>query len=109
MEKLTNKELNQAQQLIYSKSNIRRAFNDFDDSDIAGLYMQDRKILIVRTDGSEQTYPIEPIQTAYRSYTLMSLVSTILLLNINSFYAKDFQTSKTFTRLFLFCKVNKQI
>jgi len=69
MKKLINKELNQAQQLIYSKSNIRRAFNDFDDSDIAGLYMQDRKILIVRTDGSEQDYPIEPIQTAYRSYT----------------------------------------
>ena len=33
----TKTKLNEAQSLIYCRSNLRRAFDDFDDTDIAGI------------------------------------------------------------------------
>jgi len=33
----TIEQLNSGQSLIYSRSNIRRAFHDFDDTDISGI------------------------------------------------------------------------
>ena len=62
-------QLNSAQELIYSRSNIRRAFTDFDETDICGIHRLDNNIVVVRNDGSEQVLPIEPIHTAYLSFT----------------------------------------
>jgi len=62
-------EFNSAQTLIYSRSNIRRAFQDFDDTEITGIYLRDDHCVVVRTDGSEQTYKRELIKAAFQQYT----------------------------------------
>ena len=62
-------ELNSAQSLIYSRSNIGRAFQGFDDSEIAGIYLRDNHCVVVRRDGSEQTYDRSLIKEAFVSYT----------------------------------------
>jgi len=62
-------ELDSAQKFIYTRTNIRRAFNDFDDTDISDIYLQGEDCLILRRDGSQQTYNREPIKVAYTSYT----------------------------------------
>ncbi|MFZ9069205.1 MAG: hypothetical protein ACO23R_17680, partial [bacterium] len=53
-------ELNTAQTSIYSRSNIRRAYPEFDDSDIAGIQLAPEHVtghvIVVRTDGTEQVY-----------------------------------------------------
>ena len=64
MTQLIHNQLNSAQELIYSRSNIRRAFTDFDETDICGIHRLDNKIVVVRNDGSEQVLPNEPIHTA---------------------------------------------
>jgi hypothetical protein len=66
---LQNQELNTAQASIYTRTNIRRAFQDFDDTDIAGIYLRGDNCLVVRRDGSEQTYARELIKAAYSTYT----------------------------------------
>lgn len=62
-------ELNTAQVSIYNRSNLRRAILDFDDSDITGIYLKDDKVIVIRTDGSEQTYPKELIIQTYQKFT----------------------------------------
>lgn len=61
--------LNDAQQLIYSRANIARAYQGFDESDIAGLYRRDDDLLVVRTDGTEQVFPADKVKEAFVSYT----------------------------------------
>jgi hypothetical protein len=58
-----------AHSLIFSRTNISRAFSDFDDTDIAGIYRRDDDIIVVRKDGSEQNYPAQPVRDAFISYT----------------------------------------
>jgi hypothetical protein len=65
----TQDQLTTAQASIYSRSNIRRAFSDFDEADIAGIYLRDATCLVVRRDGSEQAYDRSLIKAAYQSYT----------------------------------------
>ena len=65
----TQTELNIAQASIYSRSNIRRAFAEFDDTDIAGIYLRGTHCAVVRRDGSEQTYDREIIKQTFVSYT----------------------------------------
>ena len=65
----TQDQLTTAQASIYSRSNIRRAFSDFDETDIAGIYLRDATCLVVRRDGSEQAYDRSLIKSAYQSYT----------------------------------------
>ena len=62
-------ELNAAQTSIYSRSNLRRAIKDFDDTEIAGITLRDNLVVVVRADGSQQTYPREIVVTAYQEYT----------------------------------------
>ena len=62
-------ELNSAQACIYTRTNIRRAYQDFDDASIAGIYLRDDDCLVVRHDGSEQTYSRNLIKAAYSTYT----------------------------------------
>jgi len=62
-------ELNSAQALIYSRSNIRRAYPEFDDTSIAGIYLRGDHCLVVRHDGSEQNYERSLIKAAFQSYT----------------------------------------
>ena len=66
---LQQQELNAAQSLIYTRTNISRAFQDFDDTEIAGIYLRDDNCLVVRRDGIEQTYPRELIKLAFINYT----------------------------------------
>ena len=61
--------LNGGQSLVYTRTNIRRAFSDFDDSDIAGMYRQDDQLLVTRTDGTTQNFAAKPIANAYQSFT----------------------------------------
>ena len=65
----THQELNQAQACIYTRTNLRRAFQDFDDTDISGIYLRDNHCLVVRRDGSEQTYNRPVIQHAFMDYS----------------------------------------
>lgn len=65
----TQTQLTAAQTLIYSRSNIQRAFSDFDDTAIAGIYLRDDNCLVVRQDGSEQSYDRSLVKAAYQSYT----------------------------------------
>lgn len=62
-------ELNSAQLLVYSRTNIGRAYQDFDDSEIAGIYLRDSNCIVVRRDGSEQTYDRQLIKDSFKSYT----------------------------------------
>ena len=62
-------ELNEAQTAIYNRSNLRRAIKDFDDTEIAGINLRDNLVVVVRIDGSEQTYPREIVATAYQEFT----------------------------------------
>ena len=61
--------LNAAQACIYTRSNLSRALQGFDDTCIADISLRDDTCIVVRTDGSEQSYPRETIKTAYQSYT----------------------------------------
>jgi hypothetical protein len=65
----TQLELNAAQAAIYTRSNIRRAFQDFDDTEVSGIYLRGDDCLVVRRDGSEQTYNRELIKVAHTNYT----------------------------------------
>ena len=62
-------QLNTAQSLIYSRSNIKRAFDDFDETNIAGIYRRSDHILVVRNDGSEQQLPVQPIVEKFQAFT----------------------------------------
>lgn len=62
-------QLNEAQKSIYSRSNIRRAFPDFDETDIAAINLRDDFVIVVRTDGSQQTYDRQLIKSAYLDFT----------------------------------------
>ena len=61
--------LNQAQSLIYSRTNLRRAFQGFDDSDISGIYRSDDQVIVVRNDGSDQSFPVDPVRQSFVDYT----------------------------------------
>jgi hypothetical protein len=69
MSTLFKTELDLAQASIYSRSNIRRAFPDFDDAEIAGIYLRDAACIVVRSDGSEQAYARDLIKVAFQKYT----------------------------------------
>ena len=62
-------ELNEAQSAIYNRSNLRRAIEGFDDTEITGIFLRDDVVVVVRTDGSEQTYPRQLIIGAYQTFT----------------------------------------
>ena len=62
-------DLNSAQALIYSRSNIRRAYPEFDDTSISGIYLRGAHCLVVRHDGTEQIYERSLIKAAFQSYT----------------------------------------
>ena len=61
--------LNSGQSLVYTRTNIRRAFPDFDDTDIAGMYRDFGELLVTRTDGTTQNFPAKPIADAYKTFT----------------------------------------
>ena len=61
--------LNEAQALIYSRNNISRTYEDFDPSDIAGLFRSDSDIIVTRTDGSQQAFPAAPIKESFKEFT----------------------------------------
>ena len=62
-------ELNEAQSLIYTRTNIRRAFKDFDDTDVGGIYLFDDQCRIVYRDGAQVDYPRQQIKVAYKDFT----------------------------------------
>jgi hypothetical protein len=62
-------QLNQAQQFIYTKSNLRRAFPGFDDTEIAAIHLQDTLVTVVRNDGTKQTYDRQLVKAAYQQFT----------------------------------------
>lgn len=62
-------QLNQAQQSIYSRSNIRRAYPDFDETEIAAISLRDDSVIVVRNDGTEQSYDRQLVKAAYQQFT----------------------------------------
>ena len=62
-------ELNEAQTLIYTRSNIRRAFSDFDDTEVAGIYLLDDICRVLYRDGSQVDFARQPIKDAFVSFT----------------------------------------
>jgi len=69
MSNQTQTSLTAAQASIYSRTNIRRAFSDFDDSDVAGIYLRDDSCVVAYHHGGELVYPREVIKTAFQNYT----------------------------------------
>jgi hypothetical protein len=65
----TQVELNAAQAAIYTRTNLSRVFQDFDDTDIGGIYLRGDDCLVVRRDGSEQAYNRELIKASFNTYT----------------------------------------
>jgi hypothetical protein len=65
----TQASLNTAQQSIYSRSNIRRAFQDFDDTDVAAINLRDDSCIVVYRDGCERVFPKQLIKDAFVAYT----------------------------------------
>ena len=65
----TQTSLTATQASIYSRTNIRRAFSDFDDTDVAGIYLRDDSCVVAYHHGGELTYPREVIKTAFQTYT----------------------------------------
>ena len=61
-------QLNSGQSIIYSRSNIRRAYNDFDDTDISGICMVDDSLVVVYNDGSEKEYEKEKVKEAFKDF-----------------------------------------
>jgi len=61
-------QLNSGQRLIYSYSNIRRAFIDFDDTDISGMYLNDDDLVVVYNDGAEKLFDKRPIKEAFKDF-----------------------------------------
>lgn len=68
-QKTTLAPLDGAQASIYTRTNIARAYQGFDDSEIAGITLHGANCIVVRRDGTEQTYNRELIKTAYNTYT----------------------------------------
>ena len=64
-------ELNEAQKLIYTRSSIARAFPEFDDTDIAGIYLNQDNCHVVYKDGASVEYPRQQIKEAYQ-YSIVS-------------------------------------
>jgi hypothetical protein len=62
-------ELNEAQALVYTRTNIRRAFADFDDTDVAGIYLLDDVCRVIYRDGAEVDYPRQQIKDAFVSFS----------------------------------------
>ena len=62
-------ELNEVQSFIYNRSNLRRAFEGFDDSDISGIYLHGDDVVVVRNDGNEESYNKKKVQEAFTSFT----------------------------------------
>jgi hypothetical protein len=65
----TQQELNAAQAAIYTRTNIGRAYQGFDDTEIAGIYLRGDHCIVVRRDGSEQAYDRQLIKAAFQQYT----------------------------------------
>ena len=65
----TQQELNAAQAAIYTRTNIGRAYQGFDDTEIAGIYLRGDHCIVVRRDGSEQAYDRQLIKGAFQQYT----------------------------------------
>jgi hypothetical protein len=65
----TQTSLTATQAAIYSRTNIRRAFSDFDDTDVAGIYLRNDSCVVAYHHGGELTYPSEVIKTAFKTYT----------------------------------------
>lgn len=64
----TIEQLNSGQSIIYSRSNIRRAFSDFDDTDISGICLVNNSLVVVYNDGSEKEYEKAKIKDAFKDY-----------------------------------------
>ena len=61
--------LNDAQSIIYCRSNLQRAFNDFDETDIADITIDGNNVCVLRTDGSRQDYPRDKVTQAFTKFT----------------------------------------
>ena len=61
-------QLNSGQRLIYSYSNIRRAFTEFDDTDISGMHLNDDDLVVVYNDGAEKLFDKRPIKEAFKDF-----------------------------------------
>ena len=62
-------ELNAAQACIYTRTNIARAYQGFDDTEVAGIYLRGDHCVVVHRDGAEQTFDRSLIKAAHQSYT----------------------------------------
>jgi|TARA_R100000027_G_scaffold13901_1_gene10010 hypothetical protein len=61
--------LNEAQSMIYSRSNIRRAFPDFDDCDVASIHLQNENCIVTYNDGTSTNFSKAAIKKAFQNFT----------------------------------------
>jgi hypothetical protein len=60
--------LNGAQSLIYTQTNLRRAFPDFEEGEIASIHLRDNHCIVARIDGSHETYDRQLVVNAYLDF-----------------------------------------
>lgn len=60
--------LTDVQSYIYNRSNLRRSFEGFDDTEIAGIFVQGDHIIVVRNDGNEEVYSKEKVQQSFINF-----------------------------------------
>ena len=72
-------QLNSGQRLIYSYSNIRRAFTDFDDTDISGMHFNDDDLVVVYNDGAEKLFDKRPIKETFKDFRSRCPTSFLIL------------------------------
>ena len=60
--------LNGAQSLIYTQTNLRRAFPDFEEGEVASIYLRNDHCIVARIDGSHETYERQLVVNAYLDF-----------------------------------------
>jgi hypothetical protein len=60
--------LNGAQSLIYTQTNLRRAFPDFEEGEVASIHLRDNHCIVARIDGSHETYERQLVVNAYLDF-----------------------------------------
>jgi len=60
--------LNGAQSLIYTQTNLRRAFPDFEEGEVASIHLRNDHCIVARIDGSHETYERQLVVNAYLDF-----------------------------------------
>ena len=64
----TIEQLNAGQSIVYSRSNIKRTFDDFDDTDISAICLVNDNLVVVYNDGFEKEYDKQKVKETFKNF-----------------------------------------